>query len=163
MCTHTDCFVAVGDSECEYSSRKYFTDIKIEYDANGRVIPPHCPVCGSLVMPLTLLFDEHYASHSFFKNDVVCDWLDRAETLVFVGTSFSVGITSAALQSAMTWGSDVYSFNVEAQNPPGVSAVNPLLNATGPCELTLPMLAHECHADRPTGFVSSFTSACVLQ
>lgn len=149
--------------ECEYSSHKYFSDIPIEFDANGRVIPPHCPVCGALVMPLTLLFDEHYASHSFFKNDVVCDWLDRAEVLVFVGTSFSVGITSAALQSAMTWGADVYSFNVEAQNPPGVSVTHPLLNATGPCELTLPMLAHECHADRPPGFVSTITSACKLQ
>ena len=159
------CFVVLMkmNSECEYSSRKYFSDIQIEYDANHRVIPPHCPICGSLIMPLTLLFDEHYASHSFFKNDVVCDWLDRAEVLVFVGTSFSVGITSAAVQSAMTWGSDVYSFNVEAQHPPGVSVVNPLLNATGPCEITLPMLAHECHADKPAGFVSSLTSACNIQ
>jgi len=91
---------------------------------------------------------------------VICDWLDRAETIIFVGTSFSVGITSAALHTAAAWGAEVYSFNVEPQKPPPSSNVTmPFINAVGPCEITLPILAHACGADAS----SSLLSACTVQ
>ena len=146
---------------CEFSSRKYFTDIRIERDETGTVIPPLCPGCNALALPLTLLFDEHYASHTFYRNDVLCDWLDRAEVIVFVGTSFSVGVTSAAVRSALAWGSDVYSFNICEQTPPRTITAAQILNVTGPCAETLPILARECHADsRRQG--GSFWSSCSL-
>ena len=134
--------------------------MQLEKDKDGNVIPPRCPACGSLVMPLALLFDEHYSSHTFFKNDTICDWLDRAETIVFVGTSFSVGITSAALHTASAWGAEVYSFNIEPQKlPPSSNMTTQLINATGPCEITLPILADECGADaRPSPL-----SSCLVQ
>ena len=143
-----------------YARTQYLENVQLEKDEDGNVIPPRCPACGSLVMPLALLFDEHYSSHTFFKNDTICDWLDRAETIVFVGTSFSVGITSAALHTASAWGAEVYSFNIEPQKLPASSNMTTqLINATGPCEVTLPILAHECGADaRPSPL-----SSCLLQ
>ena len=148
------------DRTCVYARTQYLENVQLEKDKDGNVIPPRCPACGSLVMPLALLFDEHYSSHTFFKNDTICDWLDRAETIVFVGTSFSVGITSAALHTASAWGAEVYSFNIEPQKlPPSSNMTTQLINATGPCEVTLPILAHECGADaRPSPLPS-----CLLQ
>ena len=152
--------VCVNNRSCVYARTQYLENVKLEKDAEGKVIPPRCPTCGSLVMPLALLFDEHYSSHTFFKNETICDWLDRAETIVFVGTSFSVGITSAALHTAAACGAEVYSFNIEAQKPPPSSNVTtPFINATGACEITLPILAHECGADAPP----SVFSACIVQ
>ena len=153
----------VADGEhrsCVYARTQYLESIKLTQDSEGKVVPPRCPSCGALVMPLTLLFDEHYSAHTFFRNETICDWLDRAETIVFVGTSFSVGVTSAALHTAATWGAEVYSFNTEVQKPPPSSNMTTqLINVTGPCELTLPILAHECNAD------SSQTGSawCLLQ
>lgn len=145
---------------CVYARTQYLENVQLEKDQDGNVIPPRCPACGALVMPLALLFDEHYSSHTFFKNETICDWLDRAETIVFVGTSFSVGITSAALHTASAWGAEVYSFNIEPQKLPASSNMTTqLINATGPCEVTLPILAHECGADtRP-----SLLSSCLVQ
>ena len=50
--------------------------------------------------PFVLLFDEYYT-------DLYCmseaeDWMQNAQRIVFMGTSFSVNITSNALRTALT-------------------------------------------------------------
>ena len=116
---------------------------------------------------MTLLFDEMYSSHEFFKNKVVGDWLDRAEVFVFVGTSLSVGITSAALHTVATWNAEAYAMNVEPQHrriPCESGVPTTLHDITGPCEHTLPLLASLCGATRGAGLASALMyDACTLQ
>ena len=54
---------------------------------------PMCPACGAPSLPQALLFDEEYESHSFYQYRKALRWLATAKALVFVGTSFAVGIT----------------------------------------------------------------------
>jgi len=58
---------------------------------------PHCPQCKKPILPQSLLFDERYESHSFYQWDNARDWMRESEVFVFVGTSFSVGITAEAI------------------------------------------------------------------
>lgn len=48
--------------------------------------------------PFVLLFDEYYTE--MYRMSDALDWLHRADTMIFMGTSFSVGITSIALEIA---------------------------------------------------------------
>lgn len=52
-----------------------------------------------------LLFDEKYSSHPFFQWERAMRWLERADAIVFVGTSFSVGITHDVCSTPDTSGS----------------------------------------------------------
>lgn len=58
-------------------------------------------VCGSLLRPHVLWFDEIYASHLGYQFAEVQGWLADCDLVVFVGTSFSVGITDMALDAAI--------------------------------------------------------------
>ena len=40
-----------------------------------------------------LLFDEEYESHSYYQYRKARRWLGDAKAIVFVGTSFAVGVT----------------------------------------------------------------------
>ena len=51
-------------------------------------------------LPQALLFDEEYESHSFYQYRKARRWLSSAKAIVFVGTSFAVGITEQALHVA---------------------------------------------------------------
>ena len=48
--------------------------------------------------PFVLLFDEYYTE--MYRMSDALEWLHRADTMIFMGTSFSVGITSIALEIA---------------------------------------------------------------
>jgi len=55
---------------------------------------PRCPQCGDgLLRPHVLWFDEHYQSHPDYGFERVLAYLPTADLVLFVGTSFSVGIT----------------------------------------------------------------------
>lgn len=58
---------------------------------------PKCIECGSPVLPLALFFDELYISHSFYQYEKALEWLYSSDIIIFVGTSFSVGICNEAL------------------------------------------------------------------
>jgi NAD-dependent deacetylase len=60
---------------------------------------PRCPLCGTLVRPHVLWFDEYYTSHADYGWHVVDAAAARLRLLIAVGTSLSVGVTSF-LQSA---------------------------------------------------------------
>ena len=135
------------NSSCKFSRTEQLEGVVLHRDEAGRVVPPRCPACGSLVMPMTLLFDEMYSSHVFFKNDVVSDWLDRAEVFVFAGTSLSVGITTAALHTVAAWNAEAFAMNVAPQHrriPCSSGTPATLHDIVGPCEATLPLLAALC-------------------
>lgn len=85
--------------------------------------------------PLVLLFDEYYDWHEAFQAHRARRLLDDADVLVFVGTSFSVGVTSLAIRSAQVSGARVVNVNPERAPFPGVAELNE------GAEVVLPKLA----------------------
>jgi NAD-dependent deacetylase len=55
--------------------------------------------------PHILLFDEYYAE--IYESEIAMDWVAEAETIIFMGTSNSVGITNMVLESALRRGKEV--------------------------------------------------------
>lgn len=96
---------------------------------------PRCGRCGAPLRPLVLLFDELYDSHPAYQAPRARRALDEADVVVFVGTSFSVGITDAAVRSAALSGALAVNVNLEPAPLPG------LVDLLGPCEALLPELA----------------------
>ena len=60
----------------------------------------------------SLLFDEDYESHAFYRSDKAYEWFVESDMYIFVGTSFSVGITNQALKLAKKFGKVVFNFNL---------------------------------------------------
>ncbi|KAF0984492.1 hypothetical protein FDP41_000391 [Naegleria fowleri] len=58
---------------------------------------PKCPSCCKPVLPQALLFDEKYESHDFYQWQKAMEWIGDCDLIVFVGTSFSVGVTAECL------------------------------------------------------------------
>ena len=50
--------------------------------------------------PFVLLFDEYYTD--LYRMSEAEEWMHNAQCIVFMGTSFSVNITSIALRTALT-------------------------------------------------------------
>jgi NAD-dependent deacetylase len=96
---------------------------------------PTCAACGTIVRPLVLLFDEYYESHPLYRAREARQWLAAADVVVFVGTSFSVGITAMALQAARYNEATLINVNLDPIDELG------FLNVIGPSEQTLPALA----------------------
>jgi NAD-dependent deacetylase len=99
---------------------------------------PECEVCGSAIRPLVLLFDEMYDAQPAYRAREARRWLNDAEAVVFVGTSFSVGITSMALSAARYANALLVNVNVEAVDVDGALG---FVNLLGPAERVLPALA----------------------
>jgi len=55
--------------------------------------------------PHILLFDEFYAE--LYESSIALDWVEEAETIIFMGTSNSVGITSMILDAALNRGKEI--------------------------------------------------------
>lgn len=98
-------------------------------------IVPLCDVCGDPLRPLVLLFDETYDSHPAYGMRAARRALNDAEVILFVGTSFSVGITEYAIRAGVYGGARLVNVNVEAMQD------ERFLNVLGPAEQTLPRLA----------------------
>lgn len=86
---------------------------------------PRCPECGSLLRAHALLFDEYYDEHFDYGFGEVRRALERMALAVFVGTSFSVGVTDIVLREALGWRLPVFSLDPGATAPPasGVTVV----------------------------------------
>ncbi len=54
---------------------------------------PRCPACSSILRAHVLFFDEHYFEHADYQFREVERSGSEAGLIVFVGTSFSVGVT----------------------------------------------------------------------
>ncbi|MCB9749222.1 MAG: RNA polymerase subunit sigma [Myxococcales bacterium] len=72
---------------------------------------PRCDECGALLRPHILWFDEYYTGHRDYRVDEALRAVKRAAAIVYVGTSFAVGITEMTLETALARGRDVFSLD----------------------------------------------------
>ena len=56
---------------------------------------PRCMECGDFLRPHVLWFDEYYTAHSDYRFSELPERLRDVDVILFVGTSFSVGITAS--------------------------------------------------------------------
>lgn len=63
---------------------------------------PKCPVCGAPLRAHVLWFDEYYNEHTDYQFERALSAFSQADLILFVGTSFSVGVTAAALNTSAT-------------------------------------------------------------
>jgi len=84
----------------------------------SRATLPRCPACDSVLRAHVLFFDEHYFEHGDYRFAEVeqsgCD----ADLMLFIGTSFSVGVTDLLARSALRSGAPTYSINTLASDVP---------------------------------------------
>ncbi|MEW5741889.1 MAG: Sir2 family NAD-dependent protein deacetylase [Myxococcota bacterium] len=127
-----DRFVCASDSGCA-GVDEAVSSVDLSRVAEGVV--PKCRHCGAPMRPNVLLFDEYYDGHPAYQAFRARCALDDADVIVFVGTSFSVGITSSAIRSAQVSGARIVNVNLEPAPFPGVTELS------GGAEVVLPQLA----------------------
>jgi len=81
---------------------------------------PRCPACGTILRQHVLWFDETYDSHVDYRWDDVLDGARTCAAVLFIGTSFSVGVTDLVLRSALSRDCPVLSIDPSGLAPPGV-------------------------------------------
>ena len=81
----------------EVLKKELLKKFKIKF-YNGRFIPQN----GVSIKPYVLLFDEIYTD--LYRISEAEDWMNKAQKIIFIGTSFSVNITSIALRIAISRG-----------------------------------------------------------
>ena len=97
---------------------------------------PRCPTCGSILRQHVLWFDESYDSHDDYQWDRVCGAAEQGDLFLFVGTSFSVGVTEFLVQSALARHRPVFSVDPHALPP-----TSRIVGLRTPAEILLPQLA----------------------
>jgi len=127
-----DRFICAADDGCEGIDAAVSS---VDLSRVGEGVFPTCAHCGAPLRPNVLLFDEYYDGHPAYQAFRARRALDDADVLVFVGTSFSVGITSLAIRSAQVSGARMVNVNVEPAPFPGVTELR------GGAEVLLPELA----------------------
>jgi NAD-dependent deacetylase len=60
---------------------------------------PRCPACGAYLRPHILWFDEAYTDHQDYQFARATDAAEKCASVLFVGTSFAVGITDLILEA----------------------------------------------------------------
>lgn len=93
------------------------TDLETFLAAPSRETVPKCPACGSLLRQHVLWFDETYDQHEDYQWQRVQDAALSAHVVVFVGTSFSVGVTEMILQYAAAVGVPIFAIDPAAERP----------------------------------------------
>jgi NAD-dependent protein deacetylase/lipoamidase len=78
---------------------------------------PRCPVCRSRLRQHVLWFDELYTGHADYQFERVRSAARRATLVLFVGTSFSVGVTELVLEAARKTRARVYSIDPAGRAP----------------------------------------------
>jgi NAD-dependent deacetylase len=96
---------------------------------------PRCPRCATALRPHVLFFDEYYDDHGDYRFAEVEAAADSAALLLFVGTSFSVGVTSLLLEAGLRHGAPMFSVDPE---PLRLPATVPLRHLRTPAETLLP-------------------------
>jgi NAD-dependent deacetylase len=98
---------------------------------------PTCSACGALLRPHVLWFDESYNEHEAYGIDHAIQAATEADLVLFIGTSFSVGITYFIEQLALQRRAPMWAIDpspIEEESPPGT------LWLREPSELALPAL-----------------------
>jgi len=79
---------------------------------------PRCPACNAPMRQHVLWFDEFYDEHESYQWSRVLDAAQRMEALLFVGTSFSVGVTALFLEAGLARHCPVLSIDPGAGEAP---------------------------------------------
>lgn len=99
---------------------------------------PRCTECHDLLRAHVLWFDEYYQSHEGYAFDDAMDAARDATAMIFVGTSFSVGITAILTDIAREKALPVW---VIDPNQDGTPEIGEAIRA--PSEVVLPAWAAE--------------------
>lgn len=78
---------------------------------------PRCPACGAILRQHVLWFDEYYTGHGDYEIDRVLRGAKTASTVVFIGTSFAVGVTDMILERALARGRSIFALDPTARAP----------------------------------------------
>ncbi|HVS62602.1 MAG TPA: Sir2 family NAD-dependent protein deacetylase [Thermoanaerobaculia bacterium] len=79
---------------------------------------PRCPECEAPLRPHVLWFDEFYGDHEDYNWEQVLAAGERADVALFVGTSFSVGVTDLLVRATALRGAPAFSLDPGAERPP---------------------------------------------
>jgi NAD-dependent protein deacetylase/lipoamidase len=90
---------------------------------------PRCPLCDTPLRPHVLFFDELYSEHEDYRFAEVEAAAETAEVILFVGTSFSVGVTSLLVQAGWRRGAALFSLDPAAGRQGAALPVRPLAAA----------------------------------
>lgn len=107
---------------------------------------PRCPACGSLLRQHILWFDEYYSGHDDYQFDRVVAAAETVQLAVFVGTSFSVGVTELVLRAALGRNRPVFSIDPAGSRPHPAVQTWPR-----PAELALPEIVGFLAPSGPSG------------
>jgi NAD-dependent deacetylase len=78
---------------------------------------PRCPICQAVMRQHVLWFDEYYDSHLDYQWPRVLKAAANVEAVLFVGTSFSVGVTDLLLHAALERGAPALSIDPTTNAP----------------------------------------------
>ena len=84
---------------------------------------PRCPRCDNLLRAHVLFFDEYYQDHQDYRFGDVMEAGHRAGLMLFIGTSFSVGITDLLLRAAIPRKIPIFSIDPAGTRVPGFSSI----------------------------------------
>jgi len=84
---------------------------------------PRCPDCDSLLRQHVLWFDEYYDEHDTYQWQSVLDASANMDMVLFVGTSFAVGVTELFLRGAITQRVPAYSIDPGTDSAPHSNVV----------------------------------------
>jgi len=136
-CTSQTC--KLGGPRGLFEVSEFFYSL-IEGESNAEYEDaPRCASCRKLLRPHVLWFDESYMSHEDYRYKRARQILGEAETIIFVGTSFSVGITHDAVECGF-WKKDLLMYCIDPhleKVPQGVTLIR------GRAEELLPQLLGE--------------------
>lgn len=79
---------------------------------------PRCPECGAVLRQHVLWFDEFYHGHEDYQWDRVQAAAGAMDLLLFVGTSFSVGVTDLFAQRGLVGRVPIHSIDPGGARPP---------------------------------------------
>ncbi len=99
---------------------------------------PRCALCEDLIRQHVLWFDEFYADHEDYQWLRVQETIRTMDVVLFVGTSFSVGVTDAFLQTALMRGIPAFSID-----PSPESSLDGLTTLREESESLLPRLCED--------------------
>jgi len=100
---------------------------------------PRCPHCQTILRQHVLWFDEYYDSHQDYQWSRVLEASADCDAVLFVGTSFSVGVTDLILRAALGRGVPVLSIDPAVARIPGVVSLQ------ARAEEVLPVVAQRKH------------------
>ncbi len=101
---------------------------------------PTCPVCDAPLRAHVLFFDEYYTEHHDYRFAEVEDMAMAADLILFVGTSFAVGVTDLFLQCGGRRSVPMYSVDPAASRSPQRAQ---LIALQAPAEELLPAVCRQ--------------------